>query len=181
MKNQNRKIIFGLGSNLGNRELHLEQAVDFLYRELSLQNIKKSQIFPNKALLKEGSPKEWDIDFLNIAISADIDLEKFSPEKILEIITAIEKNIGRQHTVNPSIIWAPREIDIDILAIDDLTVDLKGKLKIPHHALLERDFFLRTFSEIEPQWRYPIEGLFFQKTIAEIYDSLFSPFLRGSK
>ncbi len=175
MKEQNKKIVFGLGSNLGNRESYLAQAIDLLERKLFLHKLKKSQIFANKALLKDGAPKEWDIDFLNIAISADIDLTKFSPEKILEIIKNIEKEIGRKNHENPSVIWAPREIDIDILAIDNLVIDLEGKLKIPHRALLERDFFLRTFSEIEPEWKYPVNGNFFGKTILKIYnDTRFS-------
>lgn len=162
------KIVFGLGSNLGNRELQLALAIDLLALKLDLKNIKKSKILENKALLKKDAPKEWDLDFLNVAISANIDLTRFSPEKILEIIKNIEKEIGRKNPTNPSIIWAPREIDIDILAIDDLIIDLGDKLKIPHQALLERDFFLKIFSEIEPDWQYPIKGKYFGKIISEL-------------
>lgn len=145
------RIIFGLGSNLGDRAQNLARALDSLNLELDLDNLKKSAIFANKALLKPDAPKEWDLDFFNIAISADIDLQKFSPEKILEIVKKIEAKIGRKQN-QAQILWAPREIDIDILAIDDLEIDLGAKLKIPHHALLERDFFLKTVGEIEDDW-----------------------------
>ncbi len=155
MQKARQRIIFGLGSNLGNRENHLLRAVDALNFRLSLTNLKKSKILANKALLKPNAPKEWDLDFFNIALSADIDLTEFPPEKILEITQEIEKQIGRQSNKS-DIAWAPREIDIDILAIDNLVINLGAKLQIPHHALLERDFFLKTVAEIEPNWLHPI-------------------------
>ena len=149
-----RRIIFGIGSNLGDREKNLAQAVNFLVIKLDLTHLKQSKIFANKALLKPDAPKEWDLEFFNIAFSANINLEKFSPKKILTITQEIEKQIGRK-TNEHKVLWAPREIDIDILAIDDLVIDLGEKLKIPHHALLERDFFYKTVAEIEPSWRHP--------------------------
>jgi hypothetical protein len=54
--------------------------------ELFLTSPKRSNIFKNPAMLLPNSPKEWDLEFYNIAFSADIDLEKFAPEKILEIV-----------------------------------------------------------------------------------------------
>jgi len=140
-----KRIIFGLGSNLGDREFYLDTAVAELERELLLSNSRKSKIFKNPAMLLPNSPKEWDVEFFNIAFSADIDLQKFSPEKILEIVKKIEKNLGRREREK----WAPREIDIDILAIGDLRISLGDKLTIPHPGLMERDFFIQTVKEIE--------------------------------
>lgn len=151
-----KRIIFGLGSNLGDRKNNINLAVENLVAQLELKNIKYSDFLENKALLKENAPKEWDIDFLNLAFSADIDLMKFAPEKILEIIKSIEKEIGRK-TIE-GLAWAPREIDIDILAIENLVINLGEKLTIPHKSLLERDFFVTTFAEIEPDWIYPVVG-----------------------
>ena len=140
-----KRIIFGLGSNLGDREFYLDSAVAELERELLLSNSRKSKIFKNPAMLLPNSPKEWNVEFFNIAFSADIDLQKFSPEKILEIVKEIEKNLGRKEREK----WAPREIDIDILAIGDLRISLGDKLTIPHPGLFERDFFIQTVKEIE--------------------------------
>ncbi len=145
-----KKIIFGLGSNLGDKESYLNKAVTELENKLLLTNLKKSKILKNPALLLPGSPEEWNQEFFNIAVSADINLEKFPPEKILEIVKKIEKDLGRQERSK----WAPREIDIDILAIENLTVKLGDKLIIPHPELQNRDFFLRTIKEIEPDWKY---------------------------
>lgn len=146
-----KRIIFGLGSNLGDKESYLNQAVKKLEEKLFLTDIKKSQILKNPALLLPNSPNEWNQEFFNIAVSANVDLEKFSPEKILETIGNIEKDLGRKESER----WAPREIDIDILTIEELVINIGNKLIVPHYDLLNRDFFLQTIKEIEPDWKYP--------------------------
>jgi 2-amino-4-hydroxy-6-hydroxymethyldihydropteridine diphosphokinase len=146
-KSYKKRIVFGLGSNLGDRLKNLEKAVLLMEKKLELSDIKSSKIFQNKAMLLDGSPLEWDIDFFNIAVSADVDLEKFNPEKILEIIKNIEKEIGREVRQR----WAPREIDIDILLIEDLQIHIDHKLTIPHPGMFKRDFFIKTVAEIEEE------------------------------
>ncbi len=146
-----KRIIFGLGSNLGDKKSYLNQAVKKLEENLFLTDIKKSKIFKNPALLLPNSPEEWNQEFFNISVSANVDLEKFSPEKILEIIGNIEKDLGRKESER----WAPREIDIDILTIEELVINIGSKLIVPHYDLLNRDFFLQTIKEIEPDWKYP--------------------------
>ena len=144
MKN---KIIFCLGSNIGDRKFYLQEAVQMLQIKLELENLKQSSILENKALLLANSPKEWNIDFYNIALSADINLEKFPPLEILKIIKQIEVALGRIDRG----LWSPREIDIDIAAIDDLKINQGELLQIPHPGLFKRDFFLKTITEIEPE------------------------------
>jgi 2-amino-4-hydroxy-6-hydroxymethyldihydropteridine diphosphokinase len=142
------RILFGLGSNLGDRNFYLDAAIKDLIVELFLIDDKRSNIFANPAMLLPNSPPEWNCEFLNIAFSADIDLEKFSPQKILEIIKKIEKKFDRNHAYK----WAPREIDIDILAIGDLKIALGEELIVPHPGLFKRDFFIKTAMEIEGEW-----------------------------
>ena len=142
-----QRIIFCLGSNLGDRLFYLREATKLLQLKLELKNLKQSQVLENKALLLPNSPKEWDINFYNIAISANIDLQKFSAQKILEIIQKIELELGKVYIGK----WAPRKIDIDIVAIGDLKIDLGDMLQVPHKELFNRDFFLKTISEIEPK------------------------------
>lgn len=141
------KIIFCLGSNIGDRKLYLQKAVQILQIELELKNLKQSSILENKALLLPNSPPEWDIDFYNIALSANINLKKFPPLEILKIIKQIEIKIGKTDRGR----WSPREIDIDIVAIDDLKINHGELLQIPHPGLFKRDFFLKIIAEIEPE------------------------------
>ncbi len=142
-----RRIIFCLGSNIGDRKFYLQEAVQLLRTQLELENLKQSSILENKALLLPNSPEEWNIDFFNIALSADINLEKFPPLEILKIIKQIEITLGR---INRGL-WSPREIDIDIVAIDNLKINCGELLQIPHTQLFNRDFFLKTITEIEPE------------------------------
>ncbi len=149
-----RRIIFGLGSNLGDREFFLDEAVRELESRLLLSNVKRSNIFRNPALLLPNSPPEWSREFLNIAVSGDVDLEIFLPEKILKIVKEIEIKLGRKISER----WAPREIDIDILAIENLQIQIGDILTIPHRGLFNRDFFLVTVTEIEQQILQQLRG-----------------------
>lgn len=142
-----KRIVFVLGSNIGDRKNYLQNAIKELQEKLALTNLKQSSILENKALLLPDSPKEWDMDFLNLALSADINLSEFEPLKILEIIKQIENNLGRINRGK----WGPREIDIDIILIKDLKINLGTELQIPHPGLFNRDFFLKTIKEIEPK------------------------------
>ena len=78
-----------------------------------------------------------------------------TPRLLLEILKAIERNVGRV----PSIRNGPRAIDLDILFYDDERMDtrlellegslenLEGHLVIPHPRIAEREFVLRPLCE----------------------------------
>ncbi len=70
---------------------------------------------------------------------------------LLARVKAIERDLGRVSRCK----WGPREIDIDILAMDDVTMDTP-ELTIPHRVLLERDFVLLPLADVAPDWRYPL-------------------------
>jgi 2-amino-4-hydroxy-6-hydroxymethyldihydropteridine diphosphokinase len=68
-----------------------------------------------------------------------------TPRELLETAKAVETAVGRTETYR----WGPREIDVDILLFDDLTVREKG-LTIPHPGLAEREFVLAPLHELRP-------------------------------
>ena len=144
-----KKIIFAFGSNLGDKKAYILKAASRLEEMLDLSNLKQSSIIENKAMLLEGSPKSWDIDFLNMVISADIDIKEFPPLKILQITQETEKYLGRKQRSR----WAPREIDVDILTIEELQIKIDDRLIIPHYDLKNRNFLLELIKEIEPNWK----------------------------
>lgn len=141
------RIIFGIGSNLGDRYKNIENSIKYLTQSFFLENIKISKFLKNKAMLPSNAPKSWNKEFINIAISGDINFCEFDAIKILATIKEIEKKIGRKDRKR----WAPREIDIDILMIGDKSIVINDLLIVPHQGLLERDFFLKTVLEIEPE------------------------------
>lgn len=141
-------VILGLGSNKGDRAAYLRQASALLAG--LLQGMGYSSVYESKALMPEGAPKEWDMPFLNMAVMGETSL---SPLDLLKAVKAIEKQLGRKSLEH----WSPREIDIDILAIDQQTLDLP-EAQVPHRELLNREFALLPLVELAPDWEYPAAG-----------------------
>jgi 2-amino-4-hydroxy-6-hydroxymethyldihydropteridine diphosphokinase/dihydropteroate synthase len=141
-------IILGLGTNLGNRKQNLDYAIEYIRSEL-LCVITESSIIESEPLLPESAPDDWNIKYLNMAISGKLKKE-ISPHEFLHKIKEIEAKLGR--TESPR--WSPRIIDIDILIWDDLVL-YSADLQIPHIALTKRNFALKPLLEILPNWHYP--------------------------
>ena len=57
-------IYIGLGSNLGDRLGYIHKALN-LIKQRCFSNLKCSLILETKAIVPKGSPKEWDIPYLN--------------------------------------------------------------------------------------------------------------------
>ena len=153
------EVVLGLGSNLGDRLNYLEMAISKLQKMKVIENISLSSIHQTKALLLENSPKEWDLDFMNMAVRG---ITKLSPFELLAAIKNIEQIIGRKHTER----WSPREIDIDILAYGEEV--MHGELIIPHEHLLNRPWAIGPLSEVYPSWKYPVPGPYYQLSAKEI-------------
>ncbi len=152
-------ILLALGSNLGNREEYLAQARTVLEMfDVSIR--RESSIIETPALMPEGAPADWNIPFLNQVLRVETHLP---PLDLLSCIKHIEADLGRK----PASRWAPREIDIDILAYDDVLM-VEEALTLPHPQMDTRRFVLAPLAEIAPQWVHPIYG----KTAAELLSEL---------
>ena len=141
-------IIFGLGSNIGSSTDYFERAIAMLSKRI-IKNIVRSKIHKTPPLLPEGAPASWNREFLNMAVGGD-PIKKFTPEELLAAVKQIEDALGRK----PSAKWAPREIDIDILAWGNMVYN-SPTLNIPHAELLKRPFALGPLLEISPNWNQP--------------------------
>lgn len=141
-------VILGLGSNKGDRTEYLRAAISLLRGVLS--DMRVSTVYESKALLPKGASSDWDRLFLNMAVAGHSSL---SPEALLAELKAMEKNLGRK----PAMAWSPREIDLDILAMDQIVFDTPA-LHVPHPELLNRDFALVPFVDLAPDWIYPVPG-----------------------
>lgn len=141
-------VILGLGSNLGDRKSYLEQAIALLRTQVAVESV--STVYESAAMLPPEAPREWNKPFLNLAVKAST---RLSPRELLTKLKQIERELGRSKRER----WAPREIDLDILAWGALVVS-EDDLKIPHPGLLERPFALRPLAELAPDWSYPVPG-----------------------
>jgi len=143
-------IALGLGSNCGDRLRFLRKAIHQLKSPWVSPRIEVkslSPIYESDALLPEGAPPDWNRSFLNLALICET---SFSPSQLLAHIKRIENSIGRIQRGR----WAPREIDIDILAFDSLIRETE-ELNIPHRSLMERPFVMLPFADLVPHWRNP--------------------------
>lgn len=119
-------------------------------------------IFETKAILQSESPKEWDLPYLNLVVTGTSSLTPFA---LLETLKEIEREMGRDFQAQR---WAPRVIDLDILAWNDLIL-WEEKLQIPHPELMNRPFLVRQMASLNAEWRYPVSGFAYSHlTLAEI-------------
>jgi dihydroneopterin aldolase / 2-amino-4-hydroxy-6-hydroxymethyldihydropteridine diphosphokinase len=144
-------IYLGLGSNQGNRENNLFEAID-LISKIPLNNMNQSNVIETEPY---GYKKQEN--FLNMVVEGET---KLSPQELLTKIKQIETAIGRKKTFH----WGPRIIDIDILFYDDLILN-KKELTIPHPDIENRLFVLAPMAEIAPTYIHPI----LKKTMIDLY------------
>ena len=140
------QVYLGLGSNLGNREAVLLQAIKLIDKRVG-QVLRRSSFIETEPWGFESEHR-----FLNAAVCCETAL---SPRQVLQTTQQIERDLGkrkchatkRQKEIN----YQDRPIDIDILLYDDLIVD-EPDLKIPHPLMHQREFVMRPLNEIrDPQ------------------------------
>ncbi|WP_119343788.1 dihydropteroate synthase [Facilibium subflavum] len=167
-------VILGLGSNLGRKLDHLSQAIELIKEHVGVvKHI--SSVYQTKALLPEGAPKEWDLDYYNIALQVKTHL---TPLALLDALQEIEQKLGREKDHE---FWSPRQIDIDILTFDHQAISHE-RLIVPHEGLLKRRFALAPLLEIVPNWQYPGQSIDLYKTLYQMPPIKLAPFgLSGSK
>jgi 2-amino-4-hydroxy-6-hydroxymethyldihydropteridine diphosphokinase len=124
-----------LGSNLGDRLVILQRAVDLLASTGSNDFIRGSRVYETRPV---GPPQP---DYLNAVVEVETTL---SPRGLLSQCLEIEDRLGRVRGER----WGPRVIDIDILSYGSLEVD-EPDLQIPHPRMHERGFVLAPLAELD--------------------------------
>ena len=135
-------IIFGIGSNLGNKKSNIIKANHLLKKAFGFENfLKASSLLQSTPLVKKDSPAVFSrLNYINSAIAFNL---SSNPLLIFKKIKKIEKKMGRKNRLK----WSPRKIDIDILIYEQNTMQ-SLKLTIPHVELLNRSFTLIPLIEI---------------------------------
>ena len=149
------KVIFSIGTNIGNRLENLEKSLSKIKNFFDLKKI--SSIYSSEPI-----GLSTDKYFYNIAITVET---KFSPEKVLLISKGIELEMGRESKGTMS----DRIIDIDIVFYDDEIIEKPG-LIIPHTRAALRRFVIEPAAEIEPDYLHPTLKVTLSSLLNELLD-----------
>jgi 2-amino-4-hydroxy-6-hydroxymethyldihydropteridine diphosphokinase len=128
-------IFLGLGSNLGDREDFLRQAVSLLAENPKIKLCGASAIYETEPYGVAEQPA-----FLNMAVAIDTD---YTLKELLGVCQKAEGELFRERSLH----WGPRTLDIDILAAEDAESNLPD-LVVPHPYLTRRRFVLVPLSEL---------------------------------
>jgi 2-amino-4-hydroxy-6-hydroxymethyldihydropteridine diphosphokinase len=141
-----RRVLLGLGSNLGDRRRYLRDAVDSLPGVTQVSGVYETD--------PVGGPAEQD-KYLNIVVAIE---SSATPRQLLGMCHRLESAAGRVRGER----WGPRQLDIDILWIDGETVH-EEDLEVPHPRMWDRRFVLVPLADVAPEllpegWEDRVDG-----------------------
>lgn len=151
-----------LGSNLGDREANLRQAIAALI-EGGLELIAASSVYETDPVDNTNQPQ-----FLNLAVI--VNAERFDPFSLLRLCLETETRLGRVRAVPRG----ARTIDIDLLLFGDQVINANSEaieLILPHPRMHQRRFVLQPLAEIAPQLVHPILSQTIEQLLASLTDN----------
>jgi 2-amino-4-hydroxy-6-hydroxymethyldihydropteridine diphosphokinase len=134
----------GLGSNLGDREVNLREALRRLGELDGIEVAGVSSFRETDPVGKLDQPR-----FVNAAAALETSL---APRELLECLLETERLLGRDRVAEER--WGPRTVDLDLLLYGAEEIDEPG-LAVPHPRLAERAFVLEPLLELDPALRLP--------------------------
>ena len=137
--------VIGLGSNLGDRQQELQQAVDELAATPGVRVTAVSPVYETDPV---GGPEQPD--YLNAVVLAEASL---AAADLLRRAHAIEAAARRTREVR----WGPRTLDVDIIAYGD-QVSADPSLTLPHPRARQRAFVLAPWRDADPGAELPGAG-----------------------
>jgi 2-amino-4-hydroxy-6-hydroxymethyldihydropteridine diphosphokinase len=124
----------GLGSNLGDSQALLQEAVEGLR---ALGPVRPSRLYASTPMGPQDQP-----DYLNAVVRLETALP---PLALLDALQHLEQLAGRRRLRH----WGERTLDLDLLLWDDLQLHTE-RLTVPHAGLLLRNFVIQPLLDLDP-------------------------------
>lgn len=129
------KTYIGLGSNLGDSEQILREAVEQLRQ---LGEVRVSQLYHSPPMGPQDQPH-----YHNAVAQLDTHL---APLDLLNELQRIENESGRVRLRR----WGERTLDLDLLLYAEKNI-INERLTVPHIGILQRDFVLIPLLDLDPE------------------------------
>ena len=128
-------VYFGLGSNLGDRQANLVEAIQSLRGQVHVDRL--SSVYETEPAYVTEQPR-----FLNM-VAVFAPRPGLTPRALLQLLRAIETAHGRTHDVPQG----PRTLDLDLLMFGEQVV-FEPDLVVPHPRMGHRPFVLVPLLEL---------------------------------
>ena len=133
--------VLSLGSNLGDREATIRDAIADIARIDGVTVLAASGLVESAAVKLDGVDESAPA-YLNAVVTIRTSLD---PEDLLSALNAIEHEHGRVRVQR----WGDRTLDIDIVDFGGLRVD-NERLTLPHPRASDRSFVVVPWLQVEP-------------------------------
>jgi len=150
-------IYLSLGSNLGQREQFLQEALKLI----------QSRIGRIESVSRYYESEAWGFssayNFYNCCLSLQTTIE---PLPLMDMLLDIEHEMGRLREGKG---FSDRVIDIDMLLYEERQLD-HPRLTLPHPSMADRRFVLAPLAEIAPLLIHPVAGISITRLLQECSD-----------
>lgn len=149
------KVYIAAGSNLGDKEETLKEAIDKIDKRKDCVVTKVSNFYTTDPVGYEDQDQfvncVFEIDTLQI------------PSELMDTLLEVEKDFKRERIIR----WGPRTLDLDIIFYNDI-ISYDEHILIPHPRAHERQFVMKPMCDINPYYVHPI----YRKRVMDISSEL---------
>ena len=149
------KVYIAAGSNLGDKEETLKEAIDKIDKRKDCVDTKVSNFYTTDPVGYEDQDQ-----FVNCVFEINT---LPTPSELMDTLLEVEKDVKRERIIR----WGPRTLDLDIIFYNDI-ISYDEHILIPHPRAHERQFVMKPMCDINPYYVHPI----YRKRVMDISSEL---------
>ena len=149
------KVYIAAGSNLGDKEETLKEAISIIDKRKDCVVTKVSNFYTTDPVGYEDQDQ-----FVNCVFEINT-LQ--TPSELMDTLLEVEKDFKRERIIR----WGPRTLDLDIIFYNDI-ISYDEHILIPHPRAHERQFVMKPMCDINPYYVHPI----YRKRVMDISSEL---------